>query len=347
MAKDYSTILKNIQAGTIDPVYFFYGDEPYPIDRMIRVLIDTQLEPSDRALNFDTFSGAGADMDGVIAIARSFPMIGTRRVVLIKGVQQLSSSDRDRLLAYVKSPMESTCLILVSKRADRRQKFWSTLTEHSVWIESKTLYDNQAVDWIMQKMRQYQVRISRDAANLLVQHVGTSLWNLHHELDKILTFAWGKKDIQRDDILAVVGLSREYNTWELTDAVARRDTAEALKILEHLIDTRQSAVGMIIDLTRRMLILSRLRLYMDERAGTDQIARTLKLKPYFIKLFTQQARQFTLNEMQSSLEVLYQADQAIKTGLLHPAMAMTMVVHDLTRKGCSFFRKTMNESGNF
>ncbi|MBN2103379.1 DNA polymerase III subunit delta [bacterium] len=339
MLNDFHSILKEIEAGKIASVYFFYGEEPYPVDRLIRSLINCALDPATRDFNYDSFSGSGTDVEALIAIASSFPMMAERRVVIFKDIQQLSTPDRNRLLNYVCSPLESTCLILVSNGADRRKKFWSALTEHSVWIEFKPLYDNQAVEWILSRMRQNQIAIEEEAAKLLVQHVGTSLWNLHHELEKLITFAWGKQKLNRDDVLAVVGMSREYNTWEFTDAIARRNTTEALRILSHLMDTRQSPVGLIMDLTRRILILIRLKLCRERQISQDQTAKYLGLRPYFLRLFSQQAEKFTLDEAQYALEALHQADKSVKTGLLDPIMAMTLVVYDLTQRKHHFFIK--------
>lgn len=331
MPHDVRSVFNDIKTGKIAPVYFFFGEESYPIDHLVQQLRDI-LDPSTRDFNFDYFSGDSVEVDGLVAIARSFPMMSEKRVVILNDVQRLSSSDRNRLMDYVLSPMDSTCLILLSERADRRQKFWSTLTDCSVWIESRPLYENQAVDWVVQRLQHRQIQIAQDAAKLLVQHVGTSLWNLHQELNKLTTYNCGKPALNRDDILAVVGISREYNIWELTDVIARRDTKQALLILSHLIDAKQSPVGMIMDLTRRILILIRIKLLSERHIPAEQMAKLVSLKPYFVKLFTEQALKFTLIEIQQALETLYQADRSIKSGLLDPVMAMTLIIFDVTRK---------------
>jgi DNA polymerase-3 subunit delta len=337
MAQDIRSVFKDIEAGKIAPVYFFYGDEPYPIEHLVRHLIK-MLDPSTRDFNCDRFDGGEADMEGIIAVARSYPMMSMRRIVLLRDLQKCSVKDRNRLLDYVKAPVDSTCLILISSHADRRQKFWSALTAGSIWIESKTLYENQAIQWVMERVTHRNAQITQDAANLLVEQVGTSLWNLHQEIDKLMTFAWGKSKLTRDDVIAVVGLSREYNPWELTDAVARRETKEALHILTSLIESRTSAVGLIMDLTRRILILARLKLLMQQASG-DQLARQTGLKPYFVRLFSDQARRFSFSEIQDALDALRRADESIKSGLLDPSTAMTLIVYDITQKKEGYFKR--------
>jgi DNA polymerase-3 subunit delta len=337
MAQDIRSVFKDIEAGKIAPVYFFYGDEPYPIEHLVRHLLKT-LDPSTRDFNCDRFDGGDADIEGIIAIARSYPMMSERRIVLIRDLQKCSTKDRNRLLDYVKEPVDSTCLILISSHADRRQKFWSALTAGCIWVESKTLYENQAVQWVMERVTHSKAQITQDAAKLLVEQVGTSLWNLHQEIEKLMTFVWGKSRLTRDDVIAVVGLSREYNPWELTDAVARRETKEALHILASLIESRTSAVGLIMDLTRRILILARLKLCMEQAAG-DQLVKQMGLRPYFIKLFSDQARRFSFSEIQDALEALHQADESIKSGLLDPATAMTLIVYDITQKKEGYFKR--------
>ena len=337
MAHDIRSVFNEIKAGKIAPVYFFYGDEPYPIDHLVQHLLKT-LDPQTRDFNCDRFEGGDGDIEGIIAVARSYPMMSERRIVLIRDLQKCSTKERNRLLDFLKTPVDTTCMILISSHADRRQKFWSALTAGSVWIESKTLYENQAVQWVMERVTHRNAHITQDAAKLLVEQVGTSQWNLHHEIDKLMTFAWGKNRLTRDDVIAVVGLSREYNTWELTDAVARRETKEAMQILARLIEVRTSAAGLIMDLTRRILMLARLKLMMEQASG-DRLIRQMGLKPYFVRLFSEQARRFTFREIQDALEALYRADEGIKSGLMKPSTAMTLIVYDITQKKDGYFKR--------
>ncbi|MBN1779642.1 DNA polymerase III subunit delta [bacterium] len=339
MAEDFRSLLNQVNAGKIAPVYFFYGDEPYPVDKIVRLILQKVLDPATRDFNFDSFQGEEAEMDQVIAVARSFPMMSDRRAVLVKSLQKFTPSDRNKLLDYVRSPLESSCLVLVADKADRRQKFWGELAANSLWVESKTLYENQAVEWVIQQARKYEAEISQDAARMMVQQVGCSLWNLAHEIEKLLTFAWGKKRLGREDVLMVVGLSREYNTWEFTDAVARRDTRESIRILVHLMDSKQSAVGIIMDLSRRMLILMRLKLLAEKRVPQDQAARQAGLRPYFARLFAEQSGLFTVEEIRQAVQSLYLADLAVKTGRLDPLMTLTLLVYELTQsRGTRYFK---------
>ena len=330
--QDFASLARDVQNGKIAPVYFFYGDETYPVDRMVRLITEKTMDPATRDFNFDQFQGEAADGNTIVSAAQSFPMMAEHRLVILKSAQRLSTGDKNRILDYVKAPLDSTCLVICANRVDRRQKFWAELSRHSVWLESKSLYDNQAQDWVIQRFKSLGITGSAEAAGLLVRLVGTSLWSLHFEIEKVLTFCEGKSSISREDIFAVVGLSRDYNLWEFTDTVAGRDLQKSIRILNYLMDTKASPVGVVMDIFRRILLLIRVRLLIDQGLPQNQIERTLGLRPFFGKLYREQCQKFSLDELQKSLKTLLEADRAFKSGILDPKTGLTLVVYDIVSK---------------
>ena len=165
----------------------------------------------------------------------------------------------------------------------------------------------------------------------MVQQVGTSLGIITQELEKLQVFAWGQKSITFNEAAAVVGSSREFNTWELTDAVARKDIENALGLMKRLIHTGQSPIGLIMDISRRILLLMRLRAVLDGGVSEQESARVLKFRPFFAKIYLQQVRNFTRTELEAILQILLKADRLIKTGLMKPDLVLHLLVYDLTR----------------
>lgn len=326
---DYQSIANEIRAGRLAPVYFFYGDESYPIDRLARLLVDTCVDEATRDFNYDLLTAEETDGKTIADRAAAFPMMAERRFVFVKQIQKLAASDRKALLQYVTHPSEATCLVLTAGGIETRQKFYQELIQNSHWIESKPLYENQAVAWVVRQFQEQQRKITQDAALFLVEQVGTSLWALHHEIEKVLTFAPDAKSLTREEISAVAGISRQYNVWELTDAVGRKDIHSAIRILNHLLETRQSPSGMIIDLTRRITQLLQIRVHLDRGLNEEAIIRTLGMRPYFGKLFSAQARHYSQGELGAALKTLMFADHAIKTGRLDHRMTLTLVLFDV------------------
>ncbi|MFH1943819.1 MAG: DNA polymerase III subunit delta [bacterium] len=330
---EYREVIREIESGKLGPVYFFFGDEIYLIEDLVRRLVERGTEPSTKDFNYDILMGEETDGKTVVALASSFPMMAEQRVVVLKSVQKLSPSDKKRLSEYVQNPLESTCLILTAEKVDRRQSFYASLVKHSRWVECKSLYENQAVAWVKRYLQERGTALSDEGATFLVQNVGTSLWTLTNEMEKLMTFSWGTKQIGLEEVSAVVGSSRKYNTWNLTDAVGQRDLRAAFTALKRLMEEGQSPVGLIVDMCRRVSLLMCIRAMMDGGVPEAEVTKRLNLRPYFSRLYLDQAQRFSAAELESAIRVLLRADLHIKTGKMTPLLAMTLAVHDVVRTG--------------
>ncbi|NQT25762.1 DNA polymerase III subunit delta [candidate division KSB1 bacterium] len=326
---DYKQITTDVKNGNIKPVYFLFGEEPYPIEKLVRLVINSLTDESTRDFNCDVLFADETDADSIISLASSFPMMSERRVVVCQSTQKFSTYDKKKILAYAQNPAEFTCFILTAGKIDRRQKFYADLIKSTISFESKPLYENQAVQWISRYCAENGLTISRGAALILVEQSGTTLWNAVHELEKVMAFIGESKDIKLEDVTAVSGMSRRYNLWELTDAVARKDFQSGLQILDELLEARQSAVGMVMDLTRRIVQLVQCRALIDKGNSQDQVIQKLGLRSYFGRLFVQQAQGFSMVDLKSAIRTLVWADHAMKTGYLQGHLAMTLVLYDL------------------
>ena len=326
---EYLQVKREIEAGKLAPVYFFFGEEAYFIDRLVAAVIEKGTDASGRDFNCDVLTGDSTDGSAVVALASSYPMMADRRVVVLKSVQKLAPSDKKRVQSYVENALESTSLVMTAGKVDRRQSFYSALSKHGRWVECKPLYENQAVDWVIKTVREKGTVISYDGASFLVRHVGTSLWALHNEIEKLLTFSWGKQRLGLEDVVAVAGFSRKFNLWELTDSVGKKELKKALAVLKQLLEEGQSPIGILMDLSRRVFLLLRIRSMLDDGVSRGEVEKALNLRSYFAKLYFGQASCFTKEELMDAPRLLMRMDNAIKTGRMDPVMAVTLAVHGL------------------
>lgn len=279
---EYAELIREIQSGRIRPVVFLFGDETYWMDMAIRLLREKTVSPETRDFNEDILYAEETDGEAVIQAASSFPLMAERRLVVVKSIQKFNAEDRKRLLLYAQAPLQSTCLVCTANDVDRRQSFWSEFTRITASAECKILYENQAAAWVEKAVGSRGGRITSEAALALVQQAGVSLWNLSHEVEKLLTFAHGKKQLDLEDVEAVAGFSRKYANWDFTDAVGGKQLARALDILRKLLEEKSSAVGLIMDLHRRVLLLLRMRAPGCGHLGTGA-GRDSKDKTFFYK----------------------------------------------------------------
>jgi DNA polymerase-3 subunit delta len=328
---EFNALIQDIRAGKIRPVYFLFGEEAYFMDALIRAFQEKIVKPETRDFNFDLLNAEETDGESVVNVACSFPLMAERRLIVLKSVQQFSTSDKKRILSYVESPLESTCLVVTANDVDRRQSFYAELSKLAVAVECKPLYENQAVEWVERVVRTKGGQISREAALLMVQQVGTSLWNLSNEIEKLLTFAGPKKNLGLPEVEAVAGFSRKYNTWDFADAVGKRELDKALIVMRKLLQEKASATGLIMELSKRIVLLMRIRAMIDKGGAPRTIAGALKLKPFFLNLYLSQANAFRMAELREANRVLLEADAHIKTGTIEPETVLTLAVYDLVR----------------
>jgi DNA polymerase-3 subunit delta len=328
---DVQTLIRDVRAGKSPPVCFLFGEETYWIDLAVRVFREAIVRPETADFNCDLLQAEETDGESVVRIASSFPLMADRRLVVVKSIQKFTPNDKKRILSYVQAPLASTCLLLTAAEADRRQTFYAELTVLAAAVECKPLFENQAVEWVEKAVRLRNRRIQPEAAALLVQQTGTGLWTLSHEIEKLITFVGDKTELDLSDVEAVTGFSRRYNTWDFADAVAGKDLERALAVLRKLLQERSSGPALIMDLHRRVLLLTRVLSLLSERSGAGAVASALKLKPYFAEMYTRQARQFTLPELRAANGTLLEADFQIKTGRLDAESALVLAVYDLVR----------------
>jgi DNA polymerase-3 subunit delta len=328
---EFDASVRDIRSGNIRPVYFLFGEETYFTDKLIRTFREKVVDPRTRDFNFDLFNADETDGETVVQIASSFPLMSERRLVVLKSVQRFSASDKKRVLSYVEAPLATTCLVITADAADRRQTFYAELSRLAAAVECKPLYENQAAAWVEREVRSRNARISSETALLLVRQTGTSLWNLSNEIEKLLTYASPKTNLEPADVEAVSGFSRKYNTWDFADAVGKRELAGALIVMRRLLQGKSTAAGLIVELHKRTVLLLRIRALLDKGGSPQAIAGALKLKPFFLTLYLRQANAYLLSELREANRVLLDADVRIKTGAMHPETALTLAVYNLVR----------------
>ena len=195
----YEQIIRDVQAGNIKPVYYLMGDESYYIDRLADFIVNAVLKPEEQDFNLMTFFGAEADIDAIIAAARSYPMAAQHLVIVVKEAQGLKNLSR--LEYYFRQIQPSTVLIFCHKNGiiDRRQKVATLINKEGVLFESKKLYDNQLAPFVQNYLRRKHFAAGPGAAEMVADFIGSDLNRIASELDKlILALPKGEQTITVD-----------------------------------------------------------------------------------------------------------------------------------------------------
>lgn len=215
------------------PVYWLEGDEPYFIDQVVHYAEHDILSESEAGFNLTVFYGRDADWATVINACRRYPMFSERQVVLIKEAQHMR--DIDKLEAYVENPLPSTVLVVAykDKKVDGRSKFSKVLKDKGEVFTTKKLYDNQLPEWVNGMVERHGLSINQKALLLIVDHIGNDLSRLQNEVEKLAVNLKGKKTITEEHIEEFIGISKEFNVFELQDAIAAKNLPKAIRIIQY------------------------------------------------------------------------------------------------------------------
>lgn len=330
----YPTILKQIRTGPLSEVYFFYGEEIFLGERLKDAVIMKALGTLKDDFNLQVFYGKDAAMGDVINAASGFPVMSDRKVVVVKDLDAFSKADKDALLHYTARPSDTTCLILMAVKADFRLSFYKTLAEHAVTVEVQKPDENEWQDWIEHFITEKEKRIDPHAAFLLASRLEISLQDLYGEIEKIVTYIGDRPVITDADVEAVIGLSRQYNAFQLADAVGEKDLGKALAIFRRMLANGEEPVGIIIMLFRHFNILWVIRDMSQAGDAPADIERTLKEQwniwpQLYRQNYLPQARQFTLTHIHQAMNHLLRADIELKSGGIEPSVVMERLLFQL------------------
>ncbi|MDD6907647.1 MAG: DNA polymerase III subunit delta, partial [Bacteroidaceae bacterium] len=239
MAKEitYEEIVRNLKNRVYSPVYFLMGEEDYYIDRISDYIMDTVLSEVEKEFNLTVLYGADTDMAGVINAAKRYPMMSEHQVIVVKEAQGLKGMED--LVYYLQKPLLSTILVFCYKHGtlDRRKKITAEIEKAGVLFESKKLKDTQLPGFISSFLKRKKVEIEPKASEMIAEFVGTDLNRLAGELEKlIITLPPGATRITPEQIERNIGISKDYNNFELRSALIEKDVLKANRIVKYFND---------------------------------------------------------------------------------------------------------------
>ena len=239
MAKEttYEEIARNLKNKIYSPVYFLMGEEDYYIDRISDYIMDTVLTETEKEFNLTLLYGSDTDIVSIINAARRYPMMSKYQVVIVREAQNLKNLDE--LIHYLQKPMTSTILVMCYKHGTlvRRKKITAELEKAGVLFESKKLKDTQLPGFISSYLKRKQVEIEPKASEMMAEFVGTDLNRMAGELEKlIITLPAGQKRITAEQIERNIGISKDYNNFELRNALIEKDVFKANQIVKYFED---------------------------------------------------------------------------------------------------------------
>ncbi|MDR1811004.1 MAG: DNA polymerase III subunit delta, partial [Prevotella sp.] len=234
MTSTFEKIKADITGRNYSPVYLFMGDEPYYIDELTNLLIETVIPDAEKDFNQHILYGLETDVASVITLARSFPMMSDYQLLVVKEAQNLKKIEE--LEVYFKNPQKTTVLVLNYKGGslDKRKKLYAAIDRCGVVLEAKKIYENKIPSFVQSYFKQRKFGIDDKATQMLADFLGNDLSKLVNEMDKLLlSLPANEKRITAELIERNIGISKDYNNFELLKAVAEKNVLKANRIVDY------------------------------------------------------------------------------------------------------------------
>lgn len=304
----FEHIIKDLKHKVYHPIYLLCGEEEFFIDKISDYIEEHVLDEAEKEFNQTVLYGLETSVPELISAAKRFPMMASYQVIIVKEAQSLSKLAD--LVEYAKNPQKTTILVLnhKHKKADGRSEFVKLMKKQGVYFESKTLYENEIPAWINHQLRSQGFEISPKACQLMVENVGVELSKISNELNKLVLTLGKPKTIDEHDIERNIGISKDYNVFELTKALGQRDLLKANKIVNHF---GKNPKDHPLPATLPMLysFFSKVLLYHTLKSTDNRtVASTLGINPYFAGDYAIAARNYSVKKIARIMSALRKAD---------------------------------------
>lgn len=306
---EVTKIVADIKSGNIKPIYFLMGEEPYYIDRISEFIEKNVLTEEDKGFNQTVLYGRDVTIEDIVDNAKRFPMMAERQVLIVKEAQDLSRTI-DKLESYSENPQPSTVLVICYKykKLDKRKTLYKAIQKKGLVYESKKLYENQVADWIRRVLSGKSYKIDAKAASMLVEFLGTDLSKINNELVKLMVVLPVDSTISPKDIEENIGISKDYNNFELRKAVGERNTLKVNRIINYFAQN-QKANPLVMTISLLNSFFTQLLVYHSLKdKSKNSVAKSLKVNPYFVSDYTTAAKNYPMRKVSQVIALLRDAD---------------------------------------
>jgi len=318
-----SQALKSFKDKSYHPIYLLLGKEKFFHDQILQALSDTIFtDPSSRGLNRIVLHGTENSLADVVGASLSYPMMSEYKLVIVKDFNKIKTADSDPFIRYLDNPQKSNILVLSCEGAVNNKIFNSTKTKSTI-VDCKPIPDYKTTQWLKERIANKELKISSPALSMLAEYTGNNLLTIDHEINKIIEYKSDNSEITEDDIVAVTGMSKEYNVFTFQKALGSKNLNLGFKIGKKLMDSGENInliLAVIFSFFKKVLIVSK---------SPDRY-KDLKLSDYQLKEIKAVQKIYDPNSLEKILDLLNSLDRSLKNS----SQSDLSVLHSLCYNIC-------------
>ncbi len=297
-------ILNDWKKKNFKPVYWFEGEEEFYIDQLVDAAEHKILSEAEASFNLSVFYGKDSSWADVVNACMRYPMFGDKQVVILKEAQQMK--ELDKLEAYIEKPLASTIFVVAhkEKKVDGRSKLAKLLKDKAEVLSTKKLYDNELPSWTQDYIESKGYQPTQKAIQLLVEHIGNDLSRISNEVDKVILNLGSRTNITEDDIENFVGISKEYNVFELQNAVGKKNLSKALQIVQYFEGNPKAAPIQLV-LPSLYSYFSKVFMLFGAQGDDKAVSAQTGINAWFLKDYKATASMYGYEGVQSALLLMH------------------------------------------
>jgi len=331
--KEVNQILLDLKRKIFKPIYFLSGEEAYYIDLISDYIERNVLEEGDREFNQNVVYGKDADLVSILGLAKQFPMMSEYQVVIVKEAQNIkelnksaggdegskssksvSSTAVQQFLNYINNPQPTTILVFAFKykSIDKRSAVAKALQKQAIFLETSKLYDNQIPDWITNYVKDKNYFINPKASFLLAEFLGNDLSKITGEISKLLINVPEGKEITPELVQDNIGISKDYNVFELQDALAKKDILKANRIINYFSANEKEHPSVLVISSLFSYFTKILKYHFIPDKSKFAAAQALGVNPFFVEGYAKAAANYNTNKLKHIFSYLKEIDLKTK-----------------------------------
>lgn len=307
----YNDLMKSLKKNEFSPVYFFYGEEVFFINRLCEYIENNVVDTTLRSFNQFLVYGKDITGPGLVEMAMRYPIMSEKQLIVVKDFQDVKGADA--LISIIEKPIPSTVLVLVYSRSkpDNRLKVFKSILKNTVTFESPVIYDNQVPSLLEEFFREFGLGYEAATIALLSEYVGTDVSNMYNEVEKLSLALPKEYTVKAKDIEELTGISKEYTIFELQKAIASKDEKKSFKILQNLLKHSKnnhptSIISVLFSFVHKAMGIRGLQI------SDQDAARKIGVNPFFVKDYRSFNNAYTFEEHANMIEAFLLYDLMYK-----------------------------------
>lgn len=290
-------ISKQIHSRKLEPVYFLMGEEPYYIDLIVKEFEDHLLTEDEKEFNLTTLYGKETNVSEIISAAKRYPMMSDFQLILVKEAQNLDKIEN--LVDYVKNSMSSTVLVVAYKykKLDQRKSLYKTLEKQGVTFLSEKIKEDKLPAWIQQYVGTNDYKISVKATALLIESLGNDLSKISNELTKLMINIKKGSEITENNIEYYIGISKDYNVFELQDAISKKNVVKSMKIINYFMSNpKEHPIHSVLPLLYSNFVKLLIYHSLSPKMQGKELAAAMGIPPFFINQYRDLSKNYSFGK---------------------------------------------------